>query len=364
MDEFSLTPTHYLNDTTGYEATVAEINFTKRIGMHYPSNQEMKQISQFIYDYFCPTFAIIGIVSNLATLLTLLRPPMSGFSVSVYLSAYCLFAILQWTFIIGLDWLLETVDYRHFRDISPISCRVYSFFQRMISFSCCWFVTGSAIDRVIVLWLPRKTQSFCTAFMAKNAIAFIIIGLTVVCIHAMWTHSLDSNNGFGHCYFEREDFAIYWLYTSNFLLSWLPYILLFVLSNMMIIRLCLKHQGRQIPDITRNEMELTYIVVIFSFVNFVLALPINIVFLLQMINRNNNSYLRNLEVPLEFATYVLWLSYSCIFFVVVSRSSAFRETLKEAVTDCAKIFTRRSSNIELQMIKDEYDQVPSTSTSV
>lgn len=315
-------------------------------------------VSEFIYDYICPILAPIGIICNLLTFIVLLRPPINTISVSVYLKAYSLAAIFTWTLLVKLNWALDKTESQHFKKISQITCRIWAFLTCIVTFSGFWFITGAAVDRVFILWTPKRAQCLCTVFMAKNAVVFILIGLTAVSIHSLWMYDMSQRE----CYFDREEyFNQLWLWTSGFLLGCLPLILLFVFGNMMIIRFCLKHHGRQIPDLSKNEMDITYTVMIISLITFSCAMPSNILHFMHIIDMENGN---RLTLLMEFATYISWICYLCVFFVLITRCNVFRDTLKDLFNDCICRLRRSRSQVELNSLKPEYSQVPSTSTSV
>ncbi|XP_053385343.1 uncharacterized protein LOC128550396 [Mercenaria mercenaria] len=316
-------------------------------------------VSEFIYDYICPVLAVVGIVCNTITFIALLRPPINSISVSVYLKAYCIAAILTWILMIKLNWVLDKSESRHFSSMSQISCRIWSFLTCIVTFSGFWFITGAAVDRVFILWTPIKAQSLCTVFMAKNAVVFILIGLTAVSIHALWMYNMSPQF---ICYFERGDyFNRLWLWASGFLLGCLPLILLFTFGNLMIIRFCLKHHGRQMPDLSKNEIDVTYAVMIISLIVFSCAMPSNVLHFMHIMNDENG---RSLTLLFEFATYISWICYLCVFYVLIIRCNVFRDSLKDAFNEIISRLRRKRAHIELKTLKPEYNQVPSTSTSV
>jgi hypothetical protein len=332
-----------------------ESNFTFILDHVHPSHP----VSEFIYNYICPIFVPIGIICNLLTFIVLLRPPINNISVSVYLKAYSLAAMLTWTLLIKLNWVLDKAELRHFSRMSQISCRIWSFLTCIVTFSGFWFITGAAVDRVFILWTPKRAQCLCTVFMAKNAVVFIMIGLTAVSIHSLWMYDMSPNQD---CYFVRDEyFNQLWLWTSGFLLGCLPLILLFTFGNLMIIRFCLKHHGRQIPDISKNEMDVTYTVMIISITVFTCAMPSNILHFMHIIDMENGN---RLTLLMEFASYISWICYLCVFFVLITRCNVFRDSLKDAFNECMSRLRRKRSPIELKSLKPEYNQVPSTSTSV
>lgn len=319
---------------------------------------ESNLISDYIYEYLCPLLAVTGIVCNLITFIGLLRPPINGISVSVYLKAYCIAALLNWVFVIGINWISHSANYGYVRNISQISCRFWAFLTSIIPFAGFWFLTGAALDRVFVLWTPIKAQILCTGFMAKNAVVFILVGLTAVSIHAMWMYNLEE---FG-CFFDRHDyFNRMWMWTSGLLLGCLSLLSLFILGNMILICLCLKHHGRQIPDLSKNEMDITYSVMIVSLIIFSCASPMNVIHILQLYDSEN---VKTLKLHSEFAAYTAWICYLCVFFVLICCCSAFRDALRDSFKECIDRLRRRNTTIELKLMNAEYDQVPSTSTSV
>ncbi|KAL4225310.1 G-protein coupled receptor [Mactra antiquata] len=338
---------------------------------HYGNftNPQLITLSDFIYVYICPVMAVIGILGNTLAFIVLVRQPMKGFSVSVYLAAYCASGFLQWIFNIGPDWLISMTGSAYFRNMSDISCRFWQFLTHFLTFSGLWFLTGATVDRIIALWLPAKSQIMCTVFMAKNSLVFIMIGLTVVSIHAMWLFVLKDN----YCEQEKEDNYLlpYWVWGSTLMLQLLPSLLLFIFGNMMFFRICLKHQFIQLPDASHNELDLTYTVMVLSFFNFFSAMPLGVTNLLALCYWTNNTdnqhtdfLINSLKAPLEYTNYLMWCSYTCAIFVLIGCCKNFRAGLNDCFKGVASCLTRDSSNIELQLMNGEYDQVPSTSTSV
>ncbi|KAL4225241.1 hypothetical protein ACF0H5_015930 [Mactra antiquata] len=331
----------------------------------YPQNSA----SDFIYNCICPIMAVIGILGNILSLSVLLRQPMKGYSISVYLSAYCVSGFLQWVFNIGPDWFIYMTGSSYFRNMSDVSCRFWQFLTHFVTFSGLWFLTGATVDRIIALWFPSKSQVMCTIFMAKNSLVFILIGLTVVSIHAMWLYVLKDN----YCEQERDDKYLlpYWMWGSTLMLQLLPSLLLFIFANMMFIRLCLRQQSIQLPNATGCELDLTNTVMVLSFLNFCFAMPLSVTNLLALgywTNNTNGQYTEfltySLRAPLEYTNYLMWCSYTCAIIVLPCCGETFRCGVKENFKEIISCMFRRHSNNEQRLMNGEYDQVPSTSTTV
>lgn len=349
------------------DSTLGDLNET----IYYYDNVTQNpsdSVSDFMYIFVCPTVGLVGIIGNILAFAILLRQPMKGFSVSVYLAAYCLSGFLQWIVNIGPDWIIYMTNSSYFRNMSDISCRFWQFLTHFVTFSGLWFLTGATVDRIIALWLPTKSQVMCTVFMAKNSLVFIIIGLTVVSIHALWLYVLKGD------YCEQEDdvhLLPYWAWVSSLVLQLLPSLLLFIFGNMMFFRLCMKHQSIQLPDASHNELDLTYTVMVLSFLNFCFSMPLSVIHLLGLGYLTNGSndpdtgrLWYSLQTPRVYANYLMWCSYTCGIFVLLGCSKTFRNGMHEMCKAFVSCLSRDNSNIELQLMNGEYDQVPSTSTSV
>lgn len=308
--------------------------------------------------YVVPAVSILGIITNVLTFLVLIRSPLNNFSPSVYLAAYCLSSALTCFMIYGLGSLFHINNWPDLDMRSDSSCRIWSFVKKIILGSPNWFLVGAAIDRLIAVWLPKKANNICTVFVSKVQVCLTVVFLTTITVHEMWSNSLyydpvKTCNINKNSFYENIGNV-----TRASVLFFLPTFLLFFLGNILVIRLCLKHHGRQIPNTASLDLDFTYVITVHSLLTFALNSPwiiLNISFFIK--------YDQDLTLLFQILHYVSILVNLPIFFVLLVQCGDFREMLGLLLRSNPFCCSTRSSSIELRLM-NEYNQVPSASTCV
>lgn len=337
--------------------------YTNSPGIIYPAEDELQTV---LYTYFMPLFICLGLIGNSLSCFAVTRSPLRSISISVYLFAYNLSNIITLIFNCGLQWCVDMLQIAHFSTHSEVSCRIWQFVFRIMTYSGIWFVVCLSIDRYIAMWHPHQAQSMCNPFMAKIAIVCTFTGLTVVSIHSMWLYQLYH----GWCYIDisRDANHEVWLWVSGMLYSLVPLIIIFFFGNLLIIRLCLKHRGNLLPDSSDVDMDLTYFVMILSMLYFLFNFPATIIAIIHTVWQHDTDVVVNLSNALTVTQFIGWINYSCPFFILLGCSKAFRTILanipEDILNNCWRCIRKRSANTELVSVGDDYVPVSNSSTTL
>ena len=319
-----------------------------------------------LYTYFVPLFICLGLIGNTLSCFASTRTPLKAFSISIYLFAYTLSNIVTLIFNSGLQWCFDMLEVAHFSTRSEVSCRIWQFLFRLMTYSGIWFVVCLSIDRYIAMWHPHRSQFMCNPFMAKIAIVSTLTGLTVVSIHSMWLYQLYQ----GWCYIDSSWDLNHevWLWVSGMLYGLVPLLIIFFFGNLLIIRLCLKHRGSLLPDSSDVDMDLTYFVVILSMLYFLFNFPATIINIIDRAWQHDMVVLIKLGRARTVTQFIAWINHSCPFFILLGCSKAFRNIVSEIPEKCLRncwlCLRRRSTATELGTINEDYVQVSNSSTTL
>lgn len=352
---------------TSFDTTVSNWSNVSGYSYYYTAEHpylEKDSLTNF-YLYCMPVIVCIGVLGNALSFYAVTKAPLKSTSISVYVSVYNVSNIVTLIFNAGLDWCFETLNMNHFKTYSEVSCRIWEFVLRMMTFSGIWFVVCLTIDRYIAMWHPHHAQGMCNPFMAKIAVVCTFTGLTVVSCHSLWFYQLRD----GWCYLDiAMDVNKVWQWFSGMLYSLVPLLIIFFFGNSLIVRLCLKHRGNLLPDSSEVDMDLTQFVMILSVLYFIFNFPATIITFIRPAWQHDYSVVVNLDRALMVTGYIAMINHVWPFFVLLGCSKAFRTTLSnmpENISDsCWKFVRRRSVNTELMSVEDNYVPVSNSSTSV
>ena len=328
--------------------------------------QEDDELITVLYTYFMPIFICIGLIGNGLSCYAVTRAPLKSSSISVYVFAYNISNIITLIFNSGLQWCFDMLQVTHFMNSSEVSCRIWQFVFRLMTYCGIWFVVCLSIDRYIAMWLPHLAQGMCNPFMAKIAIVCTFTGLTVVSCHSMWLYQFSH----GWCYIDisRDANHELWLWVSGMLYSSVPLLIIFFFGNLLIIRFCLKHRGNLLPDSSDVDMDLTYFVMILSMLYFLFNFPATIIGIIRQAWQHDDTVVMKLNRAYFVSQFIAWINHSCPFFILLGCSKTFRTILSnipEHILDsCYRCIRRRSENSELMSVEDNYVPVSNSSTSV
>lgn len=192
-----------------------------------------KTLETSLYVYILPVIVVTGSIGNVAALAIFWKGKFRHLSVGVYMRVYSIINLLNLFLIFGQSWIVDTFSTNSIDNLSGWTCKVWNFFYRVISYSCVWLIVGLTVDRYLYVCHPLDAKRLCTVFLAKIAIAFIFVGLTVVSVHAMWSYLIMG----GKCIMDPcQDLHIaIWRWITMSVYCFVPFCALFVLNIRLII---------------------------------------------------------------------------------------------------------------------------------
>ena len=320
-------------DTSAVENTGVFLNWNS--SQNYTAESSESEMQIIIYVYLMPILIFSGIISNGCTLYFVRTKQLRIHSVSTHIAAYTVSNILSLIFNSSIDWWMNIYETRHFIHFSDPVCRLWQFCIRLVTYSGAWFVVAMVTDRFIVVWYPAKAKHFCSVFVSKVTVVSIMIGMTVISVHALWSYSVVQN----WCYLpgivDDANIAI-WQLISGFCYSFIPILVIFIVGNMTAAAMCFTDTSRPRP--TPEQMtnkDLTCSTVIIAFLYFVFNTPatiINIIDRLAPVSwREIPHVVQTMEVVRDISLLLAWINYSLIFFVCLISWNLFREILKKNI---------------------------------
>lgn len=317
-----------LNDTY-LGAGVHEDNFQDFYKQLFAS-PEMR-LGELLVRYVLPIIIILGNINNFIVLFVLRRHKLRSNSVAFYLSAFAIANLCVLDLMLGITWLCGVFEMTHITMLADWTCRLWTFISNVITYSGIWLVLAASVDRLVYMRWPNKAQSYCTLFAAKTVVSFVLIGLVVVSIHAMWTYELHEQGCFVS--YNQDLHTIIWPWWSATVYSYIPLILLLILSLVQIIPLCYRAIRRQ--PLHTNQTDIGFgsggnfvtATIVLSFTFFILTVPnaaINLVDIHLPAEWLEADLIARLEFAKNISNLLSCLNNSILGFVLIVCSGEFR----------------------------------------
>ena len=132
--------------------------------------------------------------------------------------------------------------------VHGISCKILYFLIYVLGYTNVWILVIMTGDKFFAVWFPLKVSYFCTISRAKYICLILLFLTSLVSFHHFWTidsflHPKNARQRF--CYYYPARYAWIqhlWRYIDFVIWCFLPFILIFTLSVLIIYKL---HQRRQ-----------------------------------------------------------------------------------------------------------------------
>ena len=319
-------------------------NLVLNVSQNYTTDLAENKVQIVIYVYLPPLLIILGLIGNGSTCYFVRTKQLRKHSVSTYVCAYTVSNMLSLIFNSSIDWWIEEPN--HFKHFSDPVCRLWQFFIRLVTYSGIWFVVAMVTDRFIVVCYPIKAKHICSVFVSKATTVAIMVGMTVISVHALWAYSVADNWCYLHGIQDDPNIAI-WAIVSGFCYSFIPILVIFVVGSITGVGLCYgtPHgaRGHLTPE-QQTSKDLTYSTIIVSFLYFVFNTPATVINIIDNVApdswREIPRIIETMTLVRDISVLLLWINYSSIFFVCLISCNLFREVLKK------NIFTLRMSKSE------------------
>ena len=152
-------------------------------------------IADSISLYIAPLLLIIGIFSNLVSIIVMVRLGVTTLSSCFYLAILGGIDIYLLCVRAGNDWakhVWSTDITATILSQSNVSCQVYSFISSFFLHLCGWTLAVALIEFAIVTHRPEKAHTVCTTERVKNVLLVVVLFLVCVNAHFFWTYGLVS----------------------------------------------------------------------------------------------------------------------------------------------------------------------------
>ncbi|XP_046570789.1 probable G-protein coupled receptor 139 [Haliotis rubra] len=322
------------------------------------------RMSEQLHRYLTPVLIIIGNFSNLLALLVLRRKNLRQHSACFYMSAYAIANLLVLNLVSGVAWLCYILQKPYIATLSDWGCGLWTFMANVMIYSGIWFVVAMTIDRYVLLCYPNKALTMCTVFTAKVSSVFIMIGLVVISVHAMWTYQLQEHGCFIP-YHMKDLHILIWPWMSATFYSYLPLLLLFHLNICLMVSLCLKRHRLRPTIQADGGDDFIVITLIISMSFFALAVPATIINLIDIHAPSswlNAKLIAQIELTKKVTGILSAANQAVLGYLLLICSKTFRTEFARFFTDLTikrrpKVYEMRnmSGNDDSSRIHVEYE---------
>ncbi|XP_052817807.1 probable G-protein coupled receptor 139 [Mya arenaria] len=314
------------------ESNMSKISYlTPRLDME----EEGVTFAKVIELYVVPILVVTGAIGNCLILLTVRQRNMRNWSICFYLAAYAVGNIIILVPMVGAEWLCHVTSTVYITKLTDWTCKLWQFIMGVTIYSGIWFVFAMLVDQYIAIWLPYKAQSLCTIFMAKFAIVIIIIGLTVVSVHAIWTYELFQNG----CYIlhtPNDLLTLVWPWVSLSFYCIIPLVLIFIFIALVLYGTFTKTTWKKSASNYQVPMDITVMTIALSIFYVIFVTPATVINIIKI--NLPNSWLHDEEFYRNLVTIVVvvgdlltYLNPTLAFVICFAFSSTFRLELKEKI---------------------------------
>lgn len=298
-------------------------------------NPDAGSFASVIELYVKPVLVITGALGNCLILLTVRQKNMAHWSVCLYLAAYAVGNFLILVPMMGAEWLCNITGTKYVNTLTNWTCKLWQFIMGVTIYSGIWFMFAMLVDQFILIWMPHKAQAMCTVFMAKFAIVIIMIGLTVISVHAIWTYELFDNGCF-ILHTPNDLLTTIWPWVTLCLHCVLPLLLIFVFICLVMYGVFTKSTWKKSSSNYQVPTDITIMIIVLSIVYVILVTPATVI---NVLTQNLPlSWLHDEEFYTNLITIVAvvgdlltYLNPALAFFVCVTFSSTFRGELREQI---------------------------------
>lgn len=292
-------------------------------------------IALITFIYPAPILIASGIFTNTLICLALRKPFFRNDSLCTFMYAFAISNILALLFNSSVEWISDISMGTHFYNYSELVCRIWQFLIRLVIYSGGWFMAAMTIDRFLTVWFPKMANDLCSVFFAKAAITFIMIGLTTICVHALWLFKLTSRGSEKWCYYDT--YSVFYKHFWRVLgmqLSVVPLCLIFFFGILAGIGIRRRSLTKEMCN-ERIRMDITYSTLLNSALYFTLNAPATVINVIDNISPREwlekSPVIENMEVSRDISQCLVLINYTSGLIAWLACSRAFRNVIKEIV---------------------------------
>jgi hypothetical protein len=136
-----------------------------------------------------------------------------------------------------------------FASASASSCKILYFLIYVVGYTNVWILVIMTADKFFAVWFPLKVSYFCTTTRAKCVCVSLLLMTSVISVHHFWTinsYAYPYNSTLRYCDYNLEDYPSMrrtWRYLDLLIWCFVPFILIFSLSVLIIYKLRQRRQA-------------------------------------------------------------------------------------------------------------------------
>ena len=214
-----------------------------------------RPVSVWLILVLSPLFFLVGNVGNLLSIAVLRRGSLRDSPISVFLITLAVFD----TILIDAGLPEIWCDYAFKIDttaLSSFSCKFQTFLQYLSKYMSAWILVAVTVQRLIIVWSPLKSKSWCSLKISRIATCVIFLILLCYNFHIFFTMELrpkylnktmDGNPIFECVANGRDsnDFLMtVWPWIEFAVAHLAPYSILGISNAAVIYKLCRQHRLR------------------------------------------------------------------------------------------------------------------------
>ncbi|XP_061179616.1 cysteinyl leukotriene receptor 1-like [Saccostrea echinata] len=296
--------------------------------------------SQQIWTYSAPILLVLGTVTNILTIIVLLRKKLRRKTTIFYLTILSIINLLTLYIGLGKTWLMVTFDV-YISVQSEFLCRFSTFALNLLLNLTVWILVAVTVDRCIIVCLPQLAKRICLLKYSKGVAAGMFVVLAIANMHLFWgvairkTHgSLEKDCTHGN---DFNEFIFPWLsLTLGFIV---PFVIM-VIANSFIIRciylsnkrLAYHHSNDSKNSNSNHNKRLSSVTSMLLATNatfMILTLPIMIFLIVEPYHVANEDVTANMHLTWAIVNICDYTDHSVNFFLYCLAGTTFRRELRK-----------------------------------
>ena len=287
--------------------------------------------------YLTPIIVIVGTIGNMLSFAVLLRKPMRGTSVYVYLAALA-WADTAVLYLSAFKTWIRIMTGWELLHVSEAGCKILMHLFVVSLHMAAWLIVAMSVDRLIAVLMPFRAVSWCSTFRARIISLIMLIIFYMIHLHILWKFRLEEEHGHYQCaggsfdYFIVEVFP--WLRLVTY--SIIPFCIVLILNVIIISKLIKERPEVQQTDgnifntqrMMIQQRKLTVMLLSVSFVWLGLSSPFTIWRLVYPgIATKDQHHRARVFLARTICFNIMWLNHAVNFLLYCLTGKKFRREL-------------------------------------
>lgn len=200
------------------------------------------QIAEFLRIYLPLIILPISLIGNCLSFFALRSRHMRGTATAFFM---LILSVLDPLVLLTKN----LVYYPTFLASDATLCKILYFLIYVVGYTTVWILVIMTADKFFAVWFPLKVAYFCTITRAKYVCVFLLAMTSVISSHHFWTIASVPHPKYVNqhaCYYDMSRYALIqriWRYVDLAIWCFLPFILIFTLSVLIIYKITRKRKS-------------------------------------------------------------------------------------------------------------------------